>query len=492
MARLRMRLTLRNMRASPGFSASSTSPLGWTRTLLALAAVAVPVAGSELSNRIDAALHAVPAGGRAGVVVYDVTNGQLLYSHDPDTPMSLASTTKLLITAASFSACGQGWQFATRVYGGGKVNGGSVPGLGVIGGGDPCMDDHFYEDDPDLPFHQWADQLKKSGVTRIDGDIVIDTRLFTGPAFPPTWPQDLENKQRWYSAPASAFPWNDNCIELRVVPGNPGQPGEVQVRPQSARITVRNLSRSIGGHGDATISYNRDADANAVVVSGACAETTAWFPLADAADPDLLAGDQLKASLIASGIPVSGNVRLAGVDTSAGPLFIDQRHDLLPALSLMNHNSQNFYAEQMLRLVGRQKGGDGSIPSSCAAVIGTLKTIIGARADTISLFDGSGLSYDDRAPASTMLALVLALLKSPVADDFVSTLKTKDENYHDGPGMGHVKTGTHAEGCCLVGVIDLPDKRRIAFASLLNKGDARGFDWSGALRQAIYRIICDQ
>ncbi len=460
---------------------------------LGLLAACAPLAGSELSNDLDQALRAVPAGGRAGVVVYDCATDTMLYSHDPDTPMSLASTTKLLVTAAAFNACGPGWQFATRAYGlGPKTADGGVPGFGVIGGGDPCLDDLTY-DDPAQPFREWADLLKKQGVTRIDGDVVIDNRLFAGPAFPPTYPQDLKNRQSWYSAPASAFAWNDNCIDLRVVPGAPGQPGEVQVRPLSARVQVRNLSRSVGGHSDPEIVYNRDLDANAVVVSGTTGDTTAWFPLAQAGDPDLLAGDELKAVLVQSGIAVSGSVRIGAVDAKAGPLLVDQRHDLLPALTVMNQHSQNFYAEQMLRLVGREHGGDGSIAAGCQGVLATLKPLLGARADTITLVDGSGLSYDDRAPASTMLALVLAMLKSPAGNDFVGTLKGKDADYRDAAtGMGHVKTGTHAEGCCLVGVIDLAPNHRIAFASLLNKGTAKNFDWSGNLRRVIYKTLCDQ
>jgi D-alanyl-D-alanine carboxypeptidase/D-alanyl-D-alanine-endopeptidase (penicillin-binding protein 4) len=450
----------------------------------------VPAPAADLGSRLDQALRGIPSGGQAGVVVYDCSAGTLLYAHDPDTPLSLASTTKLLITAAAFSACGPGWQFATRLYAAGPpAADGAIPGLGVIGGGDPCFDANLNGDDPELPFKQWAQVLKAKGVTRVDGDLVVDNHLFAGPIRPATYPQDAENQQRWYSAPASAFAWNDNCIEVRVVPGAPGGPAEVQVRPQSPRIQVRNQTRSVS-RAENDIVATRDLDANAVVVSGNYSEITPWFPLSIYSDPDLLAGDQLKATFAQAGIAISGAVRLGPVDPRPGLLLVDQRHDLVPALTLMNQHSQNFYAEQMLRLVGRQRGGDGSIAAGCKAVVETLRPLIGARADAITLVDGSGLSYDDRAPAAAMLALELALLKSPVADDFVSTLKTKGYDWDD--GKGHVKTGTHAEACCLVGVIDLPQNRRIAFASLLNRGSARTFDWSGALRQVIFRIICEE
>ena len=41
-------------------------------------------------------------------------------------------------------------------------------------------------------------------------------------------PQDQDNQQRWYSAPASAFAWNDNCIEVRVVPTRVGERASIE------------------------------------------------------------------------------------------------------------------------------------------------------------------------------------------------------------------------------------------------------------------------
>ncbi|MBA3707964.1 MAG: D-alanyl-D-alanine carboxypeptidase/D-alanyl-D-alanine-endopeptidase, partial [Planctomycetes bacterium] len=347
---------------------------------------------SDLSAQLDKALESVPAGGKAGVAVLDLTTDSWLYLADSDRPLSLASTTKLLIAAASFAQFGPQYQFSTRMVALGPQQGDSVPGLGIIGGGDPCLDGHFYDDDPDQAFLQWATHCKRLGIVRVAGDIVVDARLFAGPIRPSTYPQDVENQQRWYSAPASAFAWNDNCIEVRVVPTVPGHPADVQVRPHSARIQIRNLTRTTAGKGDSRFSVTRDGDQNIVTVSGTYAKATAWFPLAIATDPDLLAADHLKSLFERSGITVTGNVRLGSVDAGAGPLLVDLRHDLVPALTLMNQHSQNFYAEQMLRLVGARRGGDGSIDSGRRAVLEILAGPLGTSASTLTLLDGSGLS----------------------------------------------------------------------------------------------------
>jgi D-alanyl-D-alanine carboxypeptidase/D-alanyl-D-alanine-endopeptidase (penicillin-binding protein 4) len=447
---------------------------------------AAPLPGSELSTRLDKALQTIPEGGQAGVAVYDLATDTWLYLSGSNDPLALASTTKLLTTVAAYDQLGPQYEFSTRVVALGAPHDGVLPALGVIGGGDPCFDEHFYDDDPDKPFLEWAARLHQLGIARIDGDIVIDARRFSGPIRPATYPQDAENQERWYSAPASAFAWNDNCIEVRVVPTVVGHPADIEVRPRSPLVQVRNLTRTVQAKAESRSAVNRDTDGNGVTVSGSFAKTTAWFPLAIATDPDQLAGDELKRCLEQAGIAVGGAVRLGEVDANA-PLLAETRHELQAALTLMNQHSQNFYAEQMLRLEGAQRFGQGSIEGGCAAAKESLGRLLGKDVEAIAQIDGSGLSYENRASASVMVKLLVAMSRTAVGESFAATLKSRDA----GRARGYVKTGTHAVACCLVGYIDLPNKHRLAFASLLNRGESRNFDWSGKLRETLFRILCE-
>ncbi len=456
--------------------------------LVAILAGASPTClGSDLSVRLDKALQSIPEGGEAGVAVYDLGADSWLYLSNSSQPLSLASTTKLLVSAAAYHELGPRFQFITRMAALGPLKAGSLPGIGIVGGGDPCFDGHFYDDDPDQAFLQWANHCKDIGVTRIDGDVVVDNHLFAGPIRPATYPQDAENLQRWYSAPASAFAWNDNCIEVRILPTVSGHPADVQTRPQCGLVPVRNLTRTVTGKGDSHTSITRDIAANTVTVSGTCAKPGAWFPLAIATDPDLLAGEHLKHLFEQAGIAISGSVRLGAVDLNAGPLLVDLHHDLQPALTLMNQHSQNFYAEQMLRLVGAHHAGEGSIDAGRKSVTEILTKLLGKDADSIALLDGSGLSYENRASASTMARLLIAMARGPYGDLFPATLKSKDS----GKARGAVKTGTHAMAYCLVGYIELPGGRRLVFAELLNRGTAKDIGWASKLRETLFKIICD-
>ena len=449
-----------------------------------LVSLALPAA--ELDARINQVLNGVPRGGLVGVAVFDLERGQWLARHDASEQRALASTTKALVGAAALIQLGPQFQFKTQVFSMGPLAP-RLQGLGVIGGGDPSLDGHFSDDEPEKFFVAWAAQLKRLGVIAIDGDVVIDNRLFNGPIRPDSYPQDTENLQRWYSAPASAFAWNDNCIEVRVVPTRVGEAAEVQVRPQSARISVKSTARTVAGKGDKAIYVSRDRDSNSLIVSGTYSQATPWFPLAIATDPDLLAGDALKSVLVGQGIPVRGQVRIGPVDTRAGRLLINHTSPLVPAISLMLHNSQNFYGEQLLRLLGVERFADGSITAGAKATQMVLRRLVGAHADQITILDGSGLSYGNSASSEVMVDMLVAMHRSPLRDAFYDSLKERNL----GRIQGRVKTGTLAVATCLVGYLDPTPGRRRAFAILCNRGTARNFDWAPRIRDQIYRAIAD-
>ena len=453
--------------------------------LLALALEARLIA-ADLDERIERALDAVPTGGLAGVAVYDLGVNQWLARHEADQPRTLASTTKALVAAAALTQLGPNFQFRTHVYTIGQP-GPRIQGLGVVGGGDPCLDGFFSDEDPDRFFATWAEQLKKQGITAIDGDVVIDNRLFSGPIRPATYPQDVDNQQRWYSAPASAFAWNDNCIEVRVVPTHVGDAADVQVRPETSRITLSSKARTVAGKGDKAIFVTRDAAANGVTVTGNYSQATPWFPLAIYEDPDLLAGEQLRAVLIRSGIPVSGKVRIGAVDPRAGRLVVDHGSPLIPAVTIMCQHSQNFYGEQLLRILGCERFNEGSIAAGTKATQQVLARLVGAHADQITLLDGSGLSYGNNATAGVMVEVLSAMHRSALRDAFYDSLKEKNV----GRIQGRVKTGTLAVATCLIGYIDPPSGHRLAFAMLFNRGTAKSFDWAPKIREQIYRLLAD-
>jgi len=453
------------------------------RPILIIALLLQTAAAADLVSDIDAVLAKVPTGGRAAVLVFDLAKHQLLYSRNAAEAFAPASVAKLLVGAAALFELGPEYRFTTSLIAGGPLRGGALPGLGVLADGDPCLDTHFHID-PDAPLRAWAAALKTSGVTRIAGDLIIDRSRFVGPERPTTYPQDHDNQQSWYSAPASAFAWNDNCIEFRVTPGVVGGPAIVDVRPNTPRFAVRNNTTTMA-KGKSVMVLRRDENDNDVTVSGSFAGPIDWQPIAICADADLLAGDQFKRVLIASGIPVDGVVR-PGLVPANGHALVTDGHPFAPALGVYLSRSQNFYGEQLLRILGLRKRREGSITAGCAAVGDILQQHLGADVGGYTLLDGSGLSYGNRACADFLARLLWTIDRHAQAGLFRDSLKVMDS----GKIKGRVKTGLIAIARTLAGYLERPDGTRVIFVILINQGEARSFGWAPPMREKLFQTIC--
>lgn len=115
--------------------------------------------------------------------VSDALTGQTLWSVNPGTAMTPASTTKILTAAAALLTLPLDATLTTRVVDAG--NGRIV----VVGAGDPTMSsqpdgtDTFFTDAPRIA--DLAAQIRRSG--RSVSSVAVDTSLFTGPEFASTW-----------------------------------------------------------------------------------------------------------------------------------------------------------------------------------------------------------------------------------------------------------------------------------------------------------------
>jgi serine-type D-Ala-D-Ala carboxypeptidase/endopeptidase (penicillin-binding protein 4) len=441
---------------------------------------------ADPARSVDALLAQVPKGGVAAVAMSNLTQRSWVIRRNADATLSLASTAKLIVSSAALLGLGENYAFSTKLVGMGAIDtNGSLAGLGIIGGGSPCFDEHFAPGrDPDNVFRGFATELKRLGVQRITGDLVIDARLFHGPIRPATWPADQVNQQRWFSAPAAAFAWNDNCIEVRIIPQAVGKPCLIQTRPDSPRIKIINQTRSLAS-GAGRNAISRSLSSNTVSVSGTCGQATAWFPLAIESDPDLLIGDHFKTILIASGIPVSGEARLGEVTAQSGPLLIDSQQPLIPAINIFNQHSQNFYGEQLLRLLGVSKRGEGSINAGCLAVAAILDEQLGTGMGPMTILDGCGLSYGSSASAAYLVNLLDGMHRHAQGPALRASLKERPA-----PGVrGLVKTGTHNEARALTGYIDVPGGQQYAFAILLNRAQSSSIAWADKLREQLYQAL---
>ncbi|MBB5913369.1 D-alanyl-D-alanine carboxypeptidase/D-alanyl-D-alanine-endopeptidase (penicillin-binding protein 4) [Nocardia transvalensis] len=155
-------------------------------------AAASPSAPAPTPQGLSAALAGVagsPDLGAFSASVSDPDSRNTLWSVDPGKPVIPASTAKVLTAAAALLVVPPDHRVTTSV-----VTGSTPNELVLIAGGDPTLTAQadgkgYYKDGPRLA--DLVAQVKASG--RPADSIVVDTSVFTGPAWPAGWdPADIE------------------------------------------------------------------------------------------------------------------------------------------------------------------------------------------------------------------------------------------------------------------------------------------------------------
>lgn len=156
-----------------------------------------------------------------------------------------------------------------------------------------------------------------------------------------------------------------------------------------------------------------------------------------------------------------------------------------------NKTSQNLHAELLLRLLGKLYGTGGS-PEQGARVVRQFMADAGIDDSEFLLYDGSGLSAQDRITPRAFTQLLAYASRQPWGAAWRATLPvagadgTLDNRFKDSPLKNRMwaKTGTLEEVKSLSGYLATDSGRTVAFSILVN-GRRPGSD---AEEEAIDRI----
>jgi D-alanyl-D-alanine carboxypeptidase/D-alanyl-D-alanine-endopeptidase (penicillin-binding protein 4) len=212
-------------------------------------------AADDLAAKIEAVISAPEyKHSRWGVLVVDADTGKPVYAHNADLLFAPASVTKLFSTAAAMVELGADYRFETPVYRRGEVVEGRLRGdLILVAKGDFTLggrtaadgkmafknQDHIYttatsanveltSTDPLAGLKELAKQVKQGGITQIDGEVLIDDRLFDRARGSGSGPDIL-----------TPIVVNDNIIDVIIAPaGKPGEPATAKMVPQTEYVQV--------------------------------------------------------------------------------------------------------------------------------------------------------------------------------------------------------------------------------------------------------------
>ncbi len=348
---------------------------------------------------------------QVGILVVDAETGKEVFSHYADRPLIPASNMKVVISVTALGALGSGFKFKTPVYRQGNVTNGVLKGnLAICGRGDPNLSGRFHDGDALHCFRNLAAQVAASGIKRIEGDIVGDDSYFDRELINPGWPDD--QLQNWYCAPINALSANDNCISVGVRPPAGSSVAVIGLSPPTRFFEIRNTCKS--GRTNAVAVY-RSQGTNSIIVSGTI-KSGVQGGIVTVHDPALFTTTLFREQLESAGIKVTGKTRLIGRDETVSKsekLKVAEWVSGMPeTLKAMNKNSQNFYAEMMLKTIGAVFRGKGTTKNG-HEVIKEVMTRLGVSKEHYVFEDGCGLARGNRVSARLLTTLLAYSWKKP-------------------------------------------------------------------------------
>lgn len=189
--------------------------------------------------------------------------------------------------------------------------------------------------------------------------------------------------------------------------------------------------------------------------------------------------DAMAAALDAAGITAGAVTSSPALEPPEGSVLLLEHAPITlgAATSPLNTDSNNEFADLLVRHLGWEVGGESSAAAGTAAVIDWLGSI-GVPTDGIELHDGSGLSHDNRASARSTAAVLRFMDESPVGAVWTRTLSIAGVRGtlagrmtgDDTAGRVFGKTGTLSDAIALSGYLEnRHDGQRYRFSILWNQ-----------------------
>lgn len=424
------------------------------------------------------------------VMAVDVESGQVLIRRQASLPLIPASNLKLITVAAALGALGPNGAFSTRFEAHGKVRGGVLEGdLVVRAGGDP-----LYRSEGDGSIDPWlkplAQDLKKAGIQRVTGALVLDEGSWLEPGPGPEWPAP---SQHWkdYCALAGGFSVNGGSFRATVTPVASSGKVDVVLRPRHHGLKRRG-SVKIGSRN----AVNVGANSNGVTVKGTI--PAASGPLLSefsAPDPVDLFGHAFVGGLGDEGVAIEGGFVRTREVAASGPVVHTITNPITTVFPPILQDSHNALADQLFLTIGAQVEGAGTRKAAAKAVKDALEKI-GVPGEAHVQVDGSGLSKANRTSATHFVALVSAVMKTggETARVFLDALPVAGESGTlssrmrgtIAAGRVRAKTGWVSGASALSGVAETEGGRTIAFSILVS------YPRVGGLNRTVWKPMQDE
>ena len=405
------------------------------------------------------------------VWVGDIGEDKPLLSHRADVPRKPASVIKVLTGWLALEGLGPEYRWVTRVHLGGELRDGVLDGPLILEGrGDPHL----------VMERVWLlqQELRKNGLRRIDGPLVLDDRWLPADDSPVAGFE--ADRDRSFSASPYALLMNFQAIRIIVEPDPSRSRVKARLDPPLSGIELVNRLRLSGGRcggfqRGVAVRITGEGDSR-IELDGTYSRHCNRYSISRRA----LSGPAYAYGLFEAlwregGGEISGGYRLGSAPEDAEPWLEFKSEFAFQAVRFMNKHSNNVMARQLLLTLGAEMFGPPATPDKARRAAGEVLRSQGLDLPSLILDNGSGLSRVSRISAADLGRLLVHAGRGPRFPELVASLPiagrdgTLTKTYRELPfsGRAHIKTGSLNGVSAIAGFVLTESGRRLAVAALL-------------------------
>jgi serine-type D-Ala-D-Ala carboxypeptidase/endopeptidase (penicillin-binding protein 4) len=447
----------------------------------------------SLAHQIDQIIDESDlAAARWGVSVVNLADGREVYSRNSNRLFTPASNMKIFTTGVALDLLGPEYRWRTSVYANASpdTNGTIAADLVLYGRGAPDLIAQSKKDNHNS-LAQLADDLYNRGVRRIQGNVIGDESYFSGEPLGDGW--NWADVQWYFGAEASALSINRNEISVNILPPTNSVP-EVRVSDPVSYVSIRN-NMSAGARGKrTTLGIHRGLSDNNIHVWGELpADARGFGARLSVHNPALWAATLFHAALKAKGIAIDGSAQSRNSRLPEGQRFDPSQavelafvvgSPLSEIVRTTNKESNNLFAELILRTMGRERAAMVSAPEQSGRPRGDEEvglSLMGlwlkrsqVSGDEVALHDGSGLSRLNLVTPESVSRFLVSISKTANGPGFRDSLPVSGQ---DGTLAGRLssmrgqvsaKTGALIYDASLSGYLETGGGQTLAFSILCN------------------------
>jgi D-alanyl-D-alanine carboxypeptidase/D-alanyl-D-alanine-endopeptidase (penicillin-binding protein 4) len=359
--------------------------------------------------------------GRWSIYAKNLTQDRVILNINSNKCMIPASNLKLFTSAIALDQLGINFTMKTTLGYSGTIDSKGVLNGNIIlkGTGDPTLGSPNFDTVPSMDslFTLFVEAIQAHRIQHIEGDIIADDSYLDYMPLPGGWSwTDIGN---YYAPLTSALTIHENLYYLFFRPAlYTGGPAEIiRVEPEIPGLSFFNHMRTGPiGSGDNGYIYGAPWQYLHQLEGTVPAGVPEFSIKGSLPDPALFAVQSLKKEIEQTGIKINGDAKT--YRTSPPPnmnirnILTIESPPLRDIVYYLNKTSANLYAEQLLKVVAKEKHLSGDLDTGIELIEEWLegKNIT---TDGLYMYDASGLSYLDRVTTYVMVDFLEKLTHEP-------------------------------------------------------------------------------